>query len=181
MPAGDHLFVISGCSGGGKSTLLCELERRGFSTVPEPGRAIVKEQLCSGGTALPWEDSAAFMELVFARLVAAWEQYADAAGPVFFDRSIVDTVCGPHPAGYTPPERFFEAARTCRFNSRVFIAPPWPEIYVQDAERRHTFEDGVSEYVALVPAYEEYGYTVVHLPKTTVERRADFVVAETLR
>lgn len=56
MPAGDHLFVISGCSGGGKSTLLSELERRGFSTVAEPGRAIVKEQLCSGGTALPWED-----------------------------------------------------------------------------------------------------------------------------
>lgn len=121
------------------------------------------------------------MELVFARLVAAWEKHAEATEPVFFDRSIVDAVSGPDPASYRPPDRFFEAARTCRFNPRVFMAPPWPEIYVQDAERRHTFEDGVSEYVALVPAYKKYGYTVVHLPKTTVERRADFVVAEAVQ
>jgi predicted ATPase len=30
--------VISGCSGGDKSTLLIELGRRGYATVEEPGR-----------------------------------------------------------------------------------------------------------------------------------------------
>ena len=37
----DRFIILSGCSGGGKSTLLAELARRGFATVEEPGRRIV--------------------------------------------------------------------------------------------------------------------------------------------
>jgi AAA domain len=40
----NRFVVISGCSGGGKSTLLIELGRRGYATVEEPGRRIVKEE-----------------------------------------------------------------------------------------------------------------------------------------
>ena len=48
----DFFVVISGCSGGGKSTLLTELGRRGYMTVEEPGRRIVKEELLGNGLAL---------------------------------------------------------------------------------------------------------------------------------
>jgi predicted ATPase len=41
----NRFVVISGCSGGGKSTLLIELGRRGYATVEEPGRRIVKEEM----------------------------------------------------------------------------------------------------------------------------------------
>jgi putative ribosome biogenesis GTPase RsgA len=37
----DRFVVISGCSGGGKSTLINELRRRGYRVVEEPGRRIV--------------------------------------------------------------------------------------------------------------------------------------------
>ncbi len=50
----DKLVVISGCSGGGKSTLLAELARRGHAVVEEPGRRIVAQELARGGPALPW-------------------------------------------------------------------------------------------------------------------------------
>ncbi|PYN88080.1 MAG: hypothetical protein DMD87_11285 [Candidatus Rokuibacteriota bacterium] len=53
-PRRDRFVVISGCSGGGKSTLVGELRRRGHSAVDEPGRRIVKEELKSDGSALPW-------------------------------------------------------------------------------------------------------------------------------
>jgi hypothetical protein len=33
----ENFVTISGCSGGGKSTLLSELRRRGFATIDEPG------------------------------------------------------------------------------------------------------------------------------------------------
>ena len=56
----DRFVVISGCSGGGKSTLLEDLGRRGHATVEEPGRRIVREVLGQGGSALPWIDSSAF-------------------------------------------------------------------------------------------------------------------------
>jgi hypothetical protein len=56
----DRFVVISGCSSGGKSTLIAELGKRGHAVVDEPGRRIVKEELASGGSALPWLDGVAF-------------------------------------------------------------------------------------------------------------------------
>jgi predicted ATPase len=47
-------------SGGGKSTLLAELGRRGHAIVEEPGRRIVQQELQQGGTALPWNNGQAF-------------------------------------------------------------------------------------------------------------------------
>ena len=49
----ERFVILSGCSGGGKSTLLDELARRGHAVVAEPGRRIVAEQLREGGAALP--------------------------------------------------------------------------------------------------------------------------------
>ena len=50
----ENAVVISGCSGGGKSTLIAELSRRGFAVVSEPGRRIVAEELAGDGKSLPW-------------------------------------------------------------------------------------------------------------------------------
>jgi predicted ATPase len=38
----ERFVVISGCSGGGKSTLLKELAKRDHDVIDEPGRRIVK-------------------------------------------------------------------------------------------------------------------------------------------
>jgi predicted ATPase len=57
----NRFVIISGCSGGGKSTLLAELSLRGYAVVEEPGRRIVREEIERKGSALPWVDSAAFL------------------------------------------------------------------------------------------------------------------------
>lgn len=57
----DRLVVISGCSGGGKSSLLAELKARGHRVVEEAGRRIIAAETAAGGTALPWIDLAAFL------------------------------------------------------------------------------------------------------------------------
>ena len=63
-----------------------------------------------------------------------------------------------------------------RYHRRVFLAPPWPEIYVNDPERRHSFDAAVEEYARLLDAYPSLGYDVVVLPKAGVSERAGFVV-----
>jgi predicted ATPase len=54
----NRFVLISGCSGGGKSTLLAELSARGYPVVKEPGRRIIAGEFASGGSALPWGDPA---------------------------------------------------------------------------------------------------------------------------
>jgi predicted ATPase len=66
----DRFVVISGCSGGGKSTLLEELAARGYAVVEEPGRRIVQEELAGNGAALPWVDAAAFARRAIAVALA---------------------------------------------------------------------------------------------------------------
>jgi predicted ATPase len=63
----NNYVIISGCSGGGKSTILSELVNRGYSVVLEPGRQIVKEQTAIGGDALPWINLNKFLELDLSR------------------------------------------------------------------------------------------------------------------
>lgn len=54
-------------------------------------------------------------------------------------------------------------------------APPWPEIFDNDDERKHPFEAGQAEYERLLESYVVFGYRLIHLPKTGVCERADFV------
>lgn len=171
-------YVISGCSGGGKSTLVAELAARGHQTVPEPGRMVVREQLARGGDALPWANAAAFIRRVLELAVEQYEQ-APSDGIVFFDRSIVDAVGGILRGGGELPARYREVLRTHRYAPTVFLAPPWKAIYRSDAERRHSFADGVAEFEALAAEYRALGYEVVLLPRAAVSARADFVVETT--
>src|SRR5215470_4005943 len=82
--------VISGCSGGGKSTLLTELGRRGYITVEEPGRRIVKEELVGDGFALPWVNGTAFARRAIALALADRAAVKGNGGWVFFDRGLID-------------------------------------------------------------------------------------------
>lgn len=62
----DHMFVVTGGPGSGKSSLIDAMARRGFRTMPEAGRAIIRDQVGIGGSALPWADRALFAELCWA-------------------------------------------------------------------------------------------------------------------
>lgn len=175
--ARDRFFAISGCSGSGKSTLLSELGRRGYGTVAEPGRQIVKEQLSIGGDALPWADAEKFVEQVISRAIHQMIVATRFDGAVFFDRGIVDAVTALErmQAPISPQHR--RALQIYGHNRKAFLSPPWPEIYRIDAERQHSFENAVGEYIALEEAYPRHGYETILLPKCDVAARADFVLS----
>src|SRR5262245_63013614 len=85
-----NFVMISGCSSGGKSTLLAELRRRGFVTIDEPGRRIVVEELKRGGRALPWVDAVAFARRAIEVSLADRADADPSARWVFFDRGLID-------------------------------------------------------------------------------------------
>lgn len=173
----DRFVVLTGCSGGGKSTLLAALARRGFTVAPEAGRQIVREQDWTGGDALPWTQPVRFAELAVSRCVQSLISVAREPGPVFFDRSPIDQLAGLERLGLPVPATVAGAAARCRYNRTVFVAPPWPEIFAADAQRRHGLDEALAEYGPLRATYERLGYRLVDLPKTSVEARADFVLA----
>ena len=120
----DRFVVISGCSGGGKSTLLAELHRRGYAVVEEPGRRIVKEEMTGDGAALPWIDAVAFARRATALALADYRSATALEGCVFFDRSLIDAASALEQLTGEPA--LVRLARVHRYHRRVFLAPPWP-------------------------------------------------------
>lgn len=171
----DLMVVVSGCSGGGKSTLLAEMARRGYPVYPEPGRQIVKEQLHLGGDGLPWENAVKFAELCVSRALFFYNTALPSVRPALFDRSILDNISGIERLGLPLPEYMKQAVRRYRYAKRVFMTPPWEELFARDAERRHSFGDAATEFAALQKAYQANGYEVVLIPKGPTAERAAFL------
>src|SRR5215475_4388220 len=85
-----NFVTISGCSSGGKSTLLAEFRRRGYATIDEPGRRIVAEEMKRGGRALPWVDAVAFARRAIEVSLTDRAVANASARWVFFDRGLID-------------------------------------------------------------------------------------------
>lgn len=176
LAASGLAVVLTGCSGGGKSTLLAALAARGHAVRPEAGRQIVREQMYLGGDALPWRDAARFVELAASRTMHLFNGATFSGAPVFFDRSLVDLVSFLDMKGICVPAALRRAVSLYRYAPDAFAVPPWPEIYVSDAERPKPFEEACREYEALVDGYRAAGYRLVEVPKAGVAERADFIL-----
>jgi predicted ATPase len=172
----QRFHVITGGPGAGKSTLIDALAARGYAHSIEAGRAIIQDQLAIDGPALPWRDALAFTELMLCWELRSYRTALATSGPVFFDRGVTDLVGYLALIGAPVPAHIRRAAERFRYNSRVFVAPPWREIFTQDAERRQTPEEAERTYEAIVVAYSECGYDLVTLPRAPVAERVRFVV-----
>ena len=170
-----NMFALTGCSSSGKSTLLEALETRGVVCVPEAGRQVVREEQASGGDGLPWVNLERFRDLIFEKSIAAFHAHAAYEGPVIFDRSFIEVVACSAGLGVEPPAVHLQAAQDLRFNRVVFVTPSWHEIFANDAERQTTFERACAEYEETNRLYESFGYTLLEVPRTSLEERVKFV------
>lgn len=172
----EHLTVVTGGPGSGKSSLLEALARRGVRTMPEGGRAIIRDQVRIGGHALPWADRAAFAEQMLGWDLRSYHEASSQPGPVALDRGIPDVVGYLTLCGLPVPEHMRTAAMLYPYNRRVFLAPWWPDIFGQDAERKQDAAEAERTCQVMAETYTHLGYEVVELPLTGIEQRADFVL-----
>ena len=172
----SHRFiVVTGGPGSGKSTLIDHLQGMGYGRSQEAGRGIIQDQVAVAGQGLPWTDPALFAELMLCWELRSYRIAAAQTAPVFFDRGIPDIVGYLKLEGLPVPDHLHTAAQRFRYHRRVFIAPPWPEIYEQDNERKQSYDEAERTYESMVATYTAYGYELVHLPLAAVAKRAQFV------
>ncbi len=167
----SNFIVFTGGPGSGKTSVIDELARRGLATMPEAGRGVIKAQLAKGGSALPWADRAAFAKEMLAWELRNYELAAGHSGPVFFDRGIPDIVGYLNLCGLPVPDDVLRAAQSHRYNTIVFAFPFWPEIFVNDAERKQDAAEAQATFHAVTAAWRASGYDVAVLKKAPVAER----------
>ena len=173
-----NLFVITGGPGTGKTTLLKELETRGYACVPEVARQIIQEQVRSAGIALPWGDRELYTSMMLERSVEAFRRSAPLAKAMFVDRGLPDTLGYARLIGLKDDRVIRRACKEHRYATKVFFAPEWKEIYKTDNERKQDFAEATRTAGLLRQVYAECGYEVVELPKVGPKQRAEFVLKQ---
>ncbi|MGD8418539.1 MAG: AAA family ATPase [Pseudomonadales bacterium] len=170
-------IVITGGPGAGKTTLLRALERRGYAVVEEAARRIIADRKRIG---LPPRPSpAAFAQEILQADLAHYETAGlRASGPVFFDRSLLDALGMLAALDRLPPELHERYLRRYPYHPKVFVLPPWQEIYTTDSERDQTYEESVSVHESIVRWYTRCGYEVVTVAPGPVEERCEFVLRQ---
>lgn len=174
----NKLVVISGCSGGGKSTLISELSKQGYSVIPEVGREIVKEQLAKKEPITPWENPQEFCELLMDRSIIAYNNALRLLETknriIFFDRSFIEGVSYFKKLNIN---KYDHLVSELRFFEYIFMVAPWEEIFCQDDERKHSFHKAVNAYERELEFYEKSEYSIVQIPKMSVTERAKFIIS----
>jgi predicted ATPase len=173
----DNFYIFTGGPGSGKTSVIEALRARGFACVTEVGRQIIQEQIAIGGDALHTADAVKYRDLMLSRSIYTYNQVGERSGPVFFDRGIPELVGYGDLIGAETPAYIHKAADLFRYNKRVFIMPPWREIYCQDDERKQDYAEAVATYRFAAEIYPKLGYELLEVPKTSVAGRVDFVLA----
>lgn len=173
----ENLFVITGGPGVGKTAIIEELQRRNYATVPEVARQIIQEQVLSKGTAVPWADTRSYTELMLSRSIDAFLSLDSSTFPTFCDRGIPDTLCYVRIIEHADIATIERACQQFRYNRRVFLLPPWEEIYKTDTERKQTFAEAIQVYEQMRRTYEDCSYEVCEVPIGPVITRTAFILA----
>lgn len=177
MPvAFDKLFIVTGAPGAGKTTLLNAAAGRGVRVGQEAARGVIQTQTAIDGPALQWRDAARFADLMLDRDMQTHAALLSGEGPALCDRGIPDLVAYGRAMGLAETGHLLRAAQLLRYNELVFFAPPWRDIYADDAERTEGWAHAQRIYEPMRDAYKELGYRIVELPKVPVAERLDFVL-----
>ncbi|PQA97014.1 ATPase [Chryseobacterium shigense] len=173
----QHLFVITGGPGAGKTTLLNALEIKGKRVIPEDARQIIKQQMQINGEGLPWKNKILYAELMFEASLKTYQKVTSEVldKTVFFDRGILDSICYMEMENITVSDELLAVVRSNPYNQKVFILPPWLDIYETDNERKQTWKEAVYTFDLMKQTYTNFGYKVIEVPKETTDKRCDFI------
>ncbi|MDA9271955.1 AAA family ATPase [bacterium] len=171
-----NFYIFSGGPGAGKTTVLNELSKKNYRCIPEVARAIIKEQRAIGGNALHTGDRTEYVNLMLKNSIHDFMMQSFRNDVCFFDRGIPDLYSYLSQYYGSVTATIEDAIKHYRYNTLVFLFPPWPEIYCHDTERKLDLKEAIKTYHSVKDAYRICGYETIDVPMFSVTKRIDFIL-----
>ena len=160
--------ILTGGPGSGKTTLLRALAAQGLNTVPESAREVIAERKRQALSPRP--PPAEFAEEILRRDAEKYQDAEGVKGWTIYDRGAIEAIGGLHAIAPFQSEELRLLLDKYRVE-RVFILPPWPEIYTTDEERDQTADEAGRVYELIVSWYCAIGYPPVEIACAPVPQR----------
>ena len=165
--------VITGTACSGKSTLINQLAKRGFQTVPESARLYMEQEMAKGRTCQEVFADGATLQRGIKDLQLRFERRLRASDVAFLDRALPDILAWYRVRGLNPNEILRECFRH-RYAS-VFMLDPLP--FQSDDQR----VEEVADIAGFLDEwhtrdYRALGYSVVRVPALPPDVRLAFVL-----
>lgn len=168
--------MVTGGPGTGKSSIIDELIKRGFTCFNEFSRQVTLEAQKKGIEQLFLTDPFSFSKRIIEGRQKQYEQ-AEYSNQelVFLDRGVHDVLAYMDFKGDVYPKYFNDICKSCAYDF-VFILKPWESIYTSDNERYENFEQATLIHDHLLRTYKRYFYDLLDVPFDTVENRANHIL-----
>lgn len=166
---------MAGTSGTGKTSILQQLSLLGYRCSDEAARTVLSNQLTIDGPALPSKNPLLFIQYMLDASLKSFNDSSEEKRICFFDRGLPDLI---HYAVRFNVDAsiFLAASEKYLYNKKVFLFKPWKEIFVNDNERRMTFEKSIEFHEILIKAYKDCGYELIEVPNLSVNDRVQFIL-----
>lgn len=169
-------IVITGGPGTGKSSIIHKLEEKGELCFHEVSREVILEAKKEGIDQLFLEKPLLFSQkLLEGRLDQFLEAKNINSAHVFLDRGLPDVLAYMDYFNTDYPDLFHTTCKNYQYD-KIFILPPWQEIYTSDNERYESFEEALKISSYLYSTYEKYGYEPIEVPKLAINERTEFIL-----
>jgi predicted ATPase len=170
-----QIIVIIGGPGTGKSTIIEQLKKNGYRCFDEISRQVTLEAQKQGIDQLFLENPLLFSQMLLQGRIQQFDEAVLETSTVFIDRGIPDVLAYMNYIGDSSPPHFEEACLQKKYD-KIFILPPWEEIYESDTERYENFSQAKEIHNFLIQTYQKYGYNLIEVPKDIVEKRVEFIL-----
>ena len=97
------------------------MKNKGYLTVNEVAREIIKNQVRTGGDAFPWKNTVRYSNLMLLRSIVDFEEFVHTDKPCFFDRGIIDTIGYARLINIPVSDDMLLASNRYRYNKKVFL------------------------------------------------------------
>ena len=176
-------IVITGAPGTGKTSIIKKLEGDHFFCYHEIIRDFTLEAKEKGDAKTFLSNPLTFVDDPFEFntkiLNGRIDQYlaadTNANDLVFFDRAIPDVLAYMDFFNQEYTSLFTKACQEYLY-TKIFMLPPWEEIYMSDNERLESFEEAKQIHYHLENTYRRYNYEIELVPFGKVTDRVDFVL-----
>ena len=173
-----EIYVITGGPGFGKTALIEELKKKGYTCSGEFARDLIEDQVKCGGNILPWRNVKLFQEEVLKQRIAFFNSVLENT-IAFADRAIPDQIAFARYRGFNASEILIKSAAIFRYAHQVFVAPPWPEIYENDKIRTESYEEAILIHQCVLETYHDLNYQIIELPLLPVKERMNYLLTYT--